>query len=280
MKKWLRRGLLAAVALILLVVVILYFTIDGIIRSRVETLTAESVGQKTTLGGAHLAVFSNQLSLSDMAIANPEGFDQKQFLSFGKVTVTVQPRSLMTDTVQIDDITIDGLHLVLEQSGPRNNMNEILTAVQKQRTQNQAGASDAQAKQLNIGKVVLTNTKFTIRLAPVPGQPAPEVTATLPQLEIVEPTNPDGRLMKFADLTGKILVELAAAAAKDPQLPASVRNAFADTRQLLDKSVKGLMTELEKGGKDLGKALDQTGKDLEKVGKGLEGIFKKKEENK
>lgn len=85
------------------------------------------------------------------------------------------------------------------------------------------------------------------------------VNSIVPKLEIDKPTDPDGRLPKLADLMGQLLTQIAAEAAKNPQLPKEMQNAFGSAADLgknlgntVQNSLKGVM---DNAGKDIGKNL-------------------------
>lgn len=218
MKKWLKRTLLACLMILIIISALFYFTIDSIIRARVQAATEAGLGQPTSLGSAHLALFSGTLTLSDLKSQNPPGYAAPDFLLLGRCTLTIQPRSLLTQTVRLEDITVDGLHLVVEQNQIKNNLGEIIQRlVQKNR------GAPPQGKSLDIGKFRLLNTALTIDLQNVPGMKTESRTYTLAPLEMDHPTNPDGRLLKVSELTLKALEQIAAQASDDPQIDSNVR---------------------------------------------------------
>ena len=127
-KKWMKRSLLAALLILLLIAAICYFTIDSIIRARVQASAETGLGQPTTLDSAKLAFFSGTLTLSGLKSQNVSGYTAPDLLQLDRCTLIVQPSSLLTSTVRLDDITVDGLHLIVEQNQIKNNLGEIIAA--------------------------------------------------------------------------------------------------------------------------------------------------------
>jgi hypothetical protein len=227
--KWVLRVVLGVVVLVVVAVVILWFSIDGIIRSRVEAAAGNSTGTEAKLDAANLKM-SGVLTLSGLNIHNPSGFKTGDFVAVPKTVITVQPSSLMSDTVQVDTLEIDGLTLSLEQEGLKNNLAEILAYTQKQAADAGAKTGSGEAgksKQLAIGKLRLTNVKVVAS-----GFGASQ-TLDLGTIEMDHPTNPDGRLMKVADLLAKILERVATQVAANPQMPEALRKNLGEVGKYL-----------------------------------------------
>jgi hypothetical protein len=169
----------------------------------------------------------------------------------------------MTNSVKIDEIKIDGLELTMEQRGLESNVQSImknLTAA--------SGTSEGGKKELDIEKVILTNTKLIVRAGGIPGINAQGFDITLDSLEIDRPMDPAGRLPRMADLMGQILAKIAAQAASDPRLPKEMRDVMGSVTQIGDKFMKGIGKSLQDVTNNAKGALDNLG-----------NIFGKKKDN-
>ncbi len=254
--KWILRLFLALFLLIIIALIILYFSIDGIIKSKVEAAASSSTGQTTTLSSANLQL-SGILTLNSLDIHNPSGYKSADFIAVPKTVITVKPSSLLTDTLIIPDITIDGLTLSLEQDGLKNNLGDVLAFAHQQSadaSSKPAGNSEAgKSKQLDIGKLTLTNVKVAASGFGV-GQ-----TFDLGTIEMDHPTDPNGRLPKVADLTAKILERIAQQVAANPQIPDALRKNLGNLNQIIPqaqdllKNPGGAATQL----KGIGNLLNQ-----------------------
>lgn len=240
-RKWLTRGLAACAALVLITLVVFYLSIDSIIRTRVEAAAADGLGQPATLSAARLAVLSGRLTLSDLKARNPAGFSTPQFLSLDRCTITIQARSLLGNTVRVEDLTIDGLNLIVEQNQLKNNLQDVLQHL-REHNKNSAGGKD-----LDIGKVRLTNTALTIALQNIPGVRNETRTYKLAAIEMDHPTNPDGRLMKFSELTARVLAQIAAQASDDSQIDPNVRAVLKTISAALDNDLPNTIKSLFHG---------------------------------
>jgi hypothetical protein len=263
MKKLMR--IVGILAIVLVVgVVVLYLCAGLIIAPIVASTASKSMGVTTLVGGADLHAFAGNLVLSDLDVGNPKPFESPRFVAFKSCSVTLEPSSLMSNKVKIDEITIDGLELTMEQRGIDSNVGTIMKNLNAA-----AGTSEGGKKELEIDKVILTNTKIIVRAGGLPGMKAQGFDITLDKMQIDRPTDKDGRLPKMADLLGQILAKVADQAAKDPHMPKEMRDVMGSVGQLGDKFTKGLGTGLQEVGKDTKGALD-----------GIGNLFGKKKDSK
>ena len=270
MKKRLRQFLIIGLLLIFVLVLALWFSIDGIIRQQVDVRATAALGVKTTLDQVTLNVFGGSLALKGMNITNPAGYADPSLLNMQACSVTVNLHSLLTPTVKINTITVNGLTMSLDINGLNTNLSTVLDNIKKNTAAPAASGTAAPASQaapqttasggknLVIGKVVLTNVKVIIRAALLPGQKAAPITVAIPQLVLNQPTNPDGRPLRIADLFGQVLSAVALEAAKSPAIPAPVRQSLQAAGNILAVGGGGLIHEAGKLGQSLGKSVNQT----------------------
>src|SRR5690348_1554192 len=97
MKKWILRGLLILVVLIVAGLLAIYFSLDHIIKTNVETHATDSLNLKTELNSANLSLFGGKLDLNELKIASPPGFSAPQMLTLGDTDVAVKYSELRQD---------------------------------------------------------------------------------------------------------------------------------------------------------------------------------------
>ena len=164
------------------------------------------------------------------------------------------------------------------------NIGGHIDAVQKKTAAADKGAPSGDkspGKNLKIGKLSLTGTKVHIR-ANV-GVPI-SMDLDLPPLTIEDPTNPDGRAMKIADLVGTILLQLSKQIIENPAVPGSIKDGMKNVQAIvnnlrgeLDKNVKVFsqnIGQLQDAAKNLDiKGVQDAGKNLQDAGKNLQNMF-------
>ncbi|MCP4908160.1 MAG: hypothetical protein GY910_24575, partial [bacterium] len=75
MKKFLFRGLLVLVGLVIVLVIVLYFTINTIAAREIESAATDALGVETTVGAVRISLFEGRTEILDLDIANPTGYD-------------------------------------------------------------------------------------------------------------------------------------------------------------------------------------------------------------
>ncbi len=266
-------------ALLVVALVVIYFFAGSIIRPIVESTASKSLQVPTTLGGADLRAFSGNLTLSDLNVSNPKPFDTDtpQFVTFKSCSVTLRPTSLMGSTVKIEDIKIDGLTLCMSQQGISSNVMAIMSNLKQASGASQGdspSSTQGGSKQLDIGQILLTNTKISVRAGGIPGMKNQGFDIVLDSIQIDHPMDPDGRLPKMANLMGQILTKIAQQAANSPNMPEGARAIMGSVAQLGGGLGKNLnLGSLEKG-------LQGVTKQAGGLGNNLGNLFGKKDQPK
>ena len=96
-------------------VLILAARLDGIVRAVVEREGSSQLKLATTLGAADVSILGGSVTLNELAIANPEGYQDPHIFELGQVNVAVGYSELMGDPVRIRDININSPRLVIER---------------------------------------------------------------------------------------------------------------------------------------------------------------------
>ena len=105
MKKVLKIALILLVLLVVAVVAVGFF-LGSIIKKGVETVGPKVTKVEMKLDGANLSLLSGNGTLRGFFVGNPEGFKSPFAFKAGKVSVTVQPGSVMSDKVVIKSVEV------------------------------------------------------------------------------------------------------------------------------------------------------------------------------
>ena len=107
MKK-IRRIILGLVLLVVMVIVVGLFGIDLLAKMGVEKGATYALGVETTVGSLDLSVFGGSLEMEKLRIANPEGFSAPVFVESGKFSLRMDPSSVFSDTIEVNDFELVG----------------------------------------------------------------------------------------------------------------------------------------------------------------------------
>jgi hypothetical protein len=105
--------------------------INGIVKGAVETFAPEVIGAPVTLAAVKLSPFSGKGELRGLVIGNPPGFTTPSAFELDTVRIAVDPKSLLSDVIVIDEIYIEGPRVTYEASLKGSNMARIMANVEK-----------------------------------------------------------------------------------------------------------------------------------------------------
>ncbi len=275
------KKLIETVILVIIIVVALLllgfeFFGESLIKTGIETAGTKALRVGVAIDDLDLSIFKGRVEIKGLAVDNPAGYEQKYLLELGKGQVKTRMKSLMSDMVEIESILLDGITIAIEQKGLDNNLNDVLKSLPKAEDKPEEPA--AEGKNLMVKDLKITNTTVKVKLLPaqiIPGQ-ADTVELKLDPIEMKDLGSDDK--LTIAELASKVMVAIANSVAEQGQgvLPENVLNSVEGALENLE-DITNIITEqrqklLESGGKEI----QESGKELIE---GVQGIFKKKEEN-
>lgn len=268
--------------IVVVVVVIAVMNINSIAKTAVETGGTAALGVPTTLEGAHIGLFSGKVGLDKLNIANPEGFKTAHLLNVQKFRVEVSLGSLMSDTVDIPLIELDGASMNIEQQGNKSNMKVISdnvsggeTAPDTKEPKEPTTPAEGGGKKFKVGKLIIRNISARIELVDVPLlKGATSVPVKIPEIVIDDLTSDNANGVAMDELTKRIIPILMTAVlekaggAIDPEV---LKGLTGDLGSLVGNLGKGATEAIGKvGGEIANKAGEAAEKVIGDVGKGIE----------
>lgn len=216
MKKWIKYGVLTLLVLVLLGGVALMVMLDSAIRAGTREGIKFATQTETKLDKASLGLLSGNLKLSGMDIKNPQGFEaDSSFVKFAVSEVQVQPKSLLSDKIEVEVVNLHGLEFSYVQpaEGKANyevvmdSINRLLPAKEGEAPKPQEKPQGKQ-KAIRVGLITFTGAKIHASVAQVGGVTVPggpvKVTVPLPDFKMENLEVKDG----MPELTAKIIQEL------------------------------------------------------------------------
>jgi len=178
--------------------------------------------------------------------------------------IAVDVGSLLSDTVKIREIRLDGMEMVLEQRGvSSNNLQDIIKSLPARDTQQ----AEPSGKKLHIDNLEISGTTVKVKVLPVPGKS--DITLKLNPITMTN-LGSDNKL-DAAALSVKILVAIAGGIAEQGAgvLPDEITGALKGELKRLGKASEAVLEEagkVLKKGADLGKGITEGLKGLPKLG--------------
>ncbi len=266
MKKASQRRLLAVVLLIIVVVLGTDVLIDGAIKSRVESAASKRLEVKVSIEDLELSVFGGEIGMVAVKVANPPGYQSTNLLEVGDTDVAVEMGSLLSDVVNVKQITLDNVNLVVEQKGlTNNNLREVLKNLP--RKEDDAKPS---GKKLHVDNLDITGINVQVKLLGIPSR-GDTVPLKVPPIRMEDLGGEEP--MTTADLAAKIIIAIAKGVAEEGAgvLPDDVIGGVESSLDDLE-SIRETITEK---GREI---LDRTTETGEQIKEGIDGILKPKDD--
>ena len=159
------------VVLIVVGVAALYISMGRIIKAGVETVGPKVTKCDVTVGDISVSPFSGKVVIRNLVVKNPEGFSDSDAFSLGEVRVRVQPKSLFSERIIVEEVYIDAPAIRYEAAlTGGTNVGQIQKNVEEFAAQ---FASDEEeqpqevkdAKKLQINDLLVENGKITLALS-------------------------------------------------------------------------------------------------------------------
>jgi len=265
-KRFLKRLLLVVVILIVTLVIAVWFGGNAMARKGVEAGASSALGVPTTLDGVSIGWFTSSVAIKGLEIGNPEGYSGDRLMALDRAKVACKITSLLTDTVEVREILVDGPELTVELKPgipPHSNLGDLLASLKPEKAEEKPQEEEAEGKKFKIGLIKVTNTKVRFQL---PGGKTKDLK--LPDIELREIKNADGTPVMLADIFRQVLASMAQGVAKSGKgiLPDDILKDFTSTTAIANRLIGRGMQEVEK----------KIGKDAaRKVGGLLKGILGK-----
>ena len=275
------KKLIETIILVIIIVVILLllgfqFFGESLIKTGIETAGTKALKVGVAIDKLDLSIFQGRVEIDGLEVDNPAGYEQKYLLEMNKGQVVTRLKSLMSDTVEIDSILLDGTTIAIEQKGLDNNLKDILDSLPK--TEGQTEKPTAEGKKVKVKDLKITNTTVKVKLLPaqiLPGQ-ADTVELKLDPIEMKDLGSEDK--LTTAKLVSKVMVAIANGVSKQGAgvLPKDVLNSVQGALQNIEEMTNIISEQGQKMLESGGKEIQESGK---KMLEGVQGILKQKEEN-
>ncbi len=272
------------VVLLVAVVVVIMFTIDGIARSAIERGATYALGVQTTLGSADVGITSGEFAMSRLHVANPEGYKSDHFLTLGLGEVAVALGTLRQEIVELPRLALSDIDVQLEKGPGGSNYKVIIDHLKSL----QSGADDAGApdkgggKRFVIREITITGVNVEAELVPLGGA----LTKVRIPIDEVRLTNvgsggSNKRGVSMSELSSVIVEAILSAVASNARdLPVDLANDLGGAIQGLEGlSAMGIGASFRTGddvvtllGDEPSRVFEQIGGVGEDVGKTLEGL--------
>ena len=116
--------------IVIALVVILYLNAGKLIQHFAPTAISEVTQTPTSLGDVEVSLLTGRVALNKLTIGNPSGFKDKNAFELGHISVSFEPKSVLSDKIIVNNVYIKGVHLSTELNAQgKTNINELMDNV-------------------------------------------------------------------------------------------------------------------------------------------------------
>ena len=124
--KTLLKILVGVLVVLAVLFVVLELSLDKMILKGFNAAAPGALGVEATLANANISLLRGKAALSGLHIGNPEGFNTPGLFDLGSVRVDIDNSTLLSDTMVIREITIEGLELTYEKGLLNSNLGALI----------------------------------------------------------------------------------------------------------------------------------------------------------
>ncbi|HVW21723.1 MAG TPA: hypothetical protein VHC86_10955 [Opitutaceae bacterium] len=178
-----KKTLLWIAGIVLAVLVGVYlvasFGMGAIVRSEINRRGPELTQTPVRLGLAEISPFDGTGTLTDLTVGNPKGWSAPDAFRLRKIHVDLQPRSLLSHEIVINEISIEEPELTYETKLVASNIGDLIRNIKKSTDgrSKAAGAQGAPARTFIIRKLKLAGGHLKFGVGPT------AVTLDMPAIE-------------------------------------------------------------------------------------------------
>lgn len=181
MKKSLRFIILFVLLLILILYVAGQFFLGSIVKAGVNQAGPRLTQTKVELVDASLSPFTGAGTLTGLTVGNPQGWSDTRALYLGKMHFDVKPTSLLSDTIDINDLTIDQPEFAYETRLVSSNIGDLMKNIEAAMgTKAQPEDKSTKQRKFIVRHFRMQDAKLSVGVGPA------AIPLTLPPLELTD----------------------------------------------------------------------------------------------
>lgn len=133
---------------IVIVVGIVFYVLGNInqlVKEGVETVGPKVTNTSVLLDDVNIKLFKGRGELNDFVIGNPEGYKSSHLLRWDQIALEIDPKSINTGVIMINDVTIRGVNIKAEQKGFNTNLQDLMKTLQSKAGSGDTNTEDSRA---------------------------------------------------------------------------------------------------------------------------------------
>lgn len=260
-KKKIRITIAIAVAILLIAAIAVIFG-EIALKTGIEKAASKALGVEVSISDLDVSIFSGTASITGVKVKNPQGYNIENLLELDRVDIKANLSSMLSQTVIVQSVHLDGMNVSLEQKGLSNNLKDVMDFISSRKKDKSKELTSS--KQLQIDELKITGITVKAKFLPIPGQ-SDVITLNIKPI-IMKDLGKDKKL-HLAVLSGKIIT-----AVIDSIVEQGIGTFPDDVIGTMESALKGTLSLGEKVAEETlekGREVIDAGKDIIEGFKGL-----------
>lgn len=114
------------------------YRMDSVIQSQIESAATQSFGSRVTVGAVKTDIQGGSLSISQVTVANPPGFNNKNAFTLNNIKAVVDYK-----TFDIKRVIIDKPEIIIEEMGGKTNFDKMLAEINESSSEPKSADGDS-----------------------------------------------------------------------------------------------------------------------------------------
>ncbi|WP_417432285.1 AsmA family protein [Kiloniella sp.] len=159
--------LISIAILIVAGVIFIYSSLDSIVKAAVESVASDMTQTEVTLDNVSISPTTGEGSLSGFLMSNPKGFKSSDAFKFEEITIKVDPTSIASDVVIINEIRIKAPHITYEVGPQKSNIDTINENAQTTSSADNSDNSAGSGPKFIVEHLYLNDGEVSVAAAPL-----------------------------------------------------------------------------------------------------------------
>ena len=159
--------LITIAVLIVAGVIFIYSSLDSIVKAAVESVASDMTQTEVTLDNVSISPTTGEGSLSGFLMSNPKGFKSSDAFKFEEITIKVDPTSIASDVVVINEIRIKAPHITYEVGPQKSNIDTINENAQTTSSPDNSDNSAGSGPKFIVEHLYLNDGEVSVAAAPL-----------------------------------------------------------------------------------------------------------------
>ncbi|MFN5854434.1 MAG: hypothetical protein ACK456_00825 [Pseudanabaenaceae cyanobacterium] len=159
-----KRHILGWLGFILLVIVtaaiVVALNIGTILKPSIETNLTSLLGTPVKITDLKVNLWQGKIAIDGLTVQNPSGYRNPLLMRVGQIQMQVEWKSLLGNTLHLQELGIKSISIDMEQKLPNNNLLDVLRNLQKP----SPTQPNAPEKKIKIDRFTLDNFQIRARL--------------------------------------------------------------------------------------------------------------------